>query len=194
MNFINPVKGSTIKKDGFSKKVKIISFVPNDYVLAPYDGEITEISDSCGGKIKIKHEIDGGNLYSNFCKVKPTSSLFTGVKVGQGQKIATMDGDAITYSIEDGSGEKQDFDDFLIGANSKEKNKKTDSKTNSKSTKSYETPKTSSYKEPIGGSVLRGLLKPFDVISKSLDFSKEKELKNDENLKEEITRIKQLLK
>jgi|LauGreDrversion4_2_1035121.scaffolds.fasta_scaffold02240_14 hypothetical protein len=187
MSFINPVKGSSVNKDGFSKKVKIKSFTPNDFVLSPYDGEIIEISNKCDGNMVIKHDVDGDIYYSNFCKIQPSTNL-TGIKVSKGQKIGTINGETLLYYLEDESGDKKDLDYFMFGSTQKS-DKKNDKESDKKSSNKIELPKSSKYPERIGGSVLRGLLSPFGVINKMLNPKKE-----EDNLKEEINRIKELLK
>lgn len=186
MKFSNPIPGSKVKTSAFSKTVELSSF-PNDSVLSPYDGIVVDYNPStCGGYMKIKHVINNEVYFSEFCNLVSSGALFSGSKVREGQTIGQIGTNNIEFTIIDSNGTKQNVVDFLSGVSKKdsEKNKKYDEY------KSYDS--GNKKVDSVSNTLLKGMLFPFGMLGSVL--KKRDEKKKDEQLSEEIQRIKKLLK
>jgi hypothetical protein len=177
-----------------------------DFIIAPYDGVIDEVTngvvDNCNGFLKIKHIIDGDEYYSEICNFKD-ASIHRGVNIKQGDKIAQTSSENVKYEIKNKGKEKIVIIPFFDGSMESAGHKKeVNSKENNKSSGSgddYDSGYKPKYKEKIDKvpDVFTSLfLSPINLIHKALtDFpGKKKEEKEQEELNEEIKRMKQLLK
>lgn len=193
MSFINPVKNSEIKKKFLSKNVKILSTKYN-IVFCPYDGEIVEYKpDECGGKLKIKHEINKTQIFSVFCNIVevPMTLQYPGTEVSKNSKIGKINGDTLEYSIEDYYERNLDVLDYIKKEVKCDKNEFYNEVTNKCETKkttpdggkNYESGEVKNYDssdiktDPITSLLLRGMLSPFEAASNILDPKKRKEEK-----------------
>ena len=187
MKFSNPIPGSKVQTSTLSKTVELSSF-PNDYVVAPYDGIIIEYNPNiCNGLMKIKHVVDNHVYFSKLCNIISPTSFFSGVKVREGQTIGQIGSKNLEYTITDSNDIKQDVTDFLSGnfKTSKEKNKEKDFNNlkNKSGDKEFDS---------LSNALLKGMLFPFGVVSSAL--KKKDEKKENDQLSEQIKRIKTLLK
>lgn len=179
-----------------------------DFIVAPYDGVIEEINqgvvDNCNGFLKIKHSVNGKEYYSEICNFKDSLTQ-RGVNVKEGDKIAKTSSENVKYEIKNKDREKIIIFPFFDGSmdsggHKKElENKKTSSNTDSGSDDDSDSGYKPKYKEKIDKvpDVFTSLfLSPINLVHKALtDFpSKKKEEKEQEELNEEIKRMKQLLK
>ena len=202
MKFTNPISGGKINKSYFSKKVDIES-LPNSIINAPYDGLIVSYDDSkCGGKLKIKHNVNGEEYYSVFCGLinLPNHLRRSNTRVTQNEPIGETSTNKLTFSIENPKGNEEDVIEFMKGKETKIKD--TEKKDYEKKSYSRGDIKT----DPITSSLIKGMLSPFGVVSSMFDSEekekrrkerqkeKEEKEKKESGLNEEIKRIKELLK
>ena len=186
MKLSNPIPNGKMSNSMLSKTVEISSY-NSDTIFSPAQGTIVS-SDKfkCGGNIKIEHYIDGNTYYSNFCNVNRLIS-FTGNQVRQGEIIGTVGDSPIEYSVTDKGGNKLDVSKFLSGgfepAKAKETNKE---KKKEEKTSGYE------FKKDTPNPFMDALLLPFSFLTKA--FTKESVIMNNNLIKEEINKIKRLIK
>jgi len=96
-----PFAGGTMKKKSLSKTVEIETYKFNN-LRSPYAGEITiDDPSDCNGKLQIKHQVDGQIIYTEFCGV--SSTLPTGGRVSNGEKIGKAKDDTVEMTIRDSS-------------------------------------------------------------------------------------------
>jgi len=186
MKLSNPIPNGKMSNSMLSKTVEISSYNSNT-IFSPAQGTIVS-SDKfkCGGNIKIEHYIDGNTYYSNFCNVNRLMS-FTGNQVRQGEIIGTVGDSPIEYSVTDKGGNKLDVSKFLSGGFEPAKTKETTKE------KKKEDKKTDyEFKKRIPNPFMDVLLSPFSLITKA--FTKESVIMNNNLIKEEINKIKRLIK
>jgi murein DD-endopeptidase MepM/ murein hydrolase activator NlpD len=186
MKLSNPIPNGKMSNSMLSKTVEISSY-NSDTIFSPAQGTVVS-SDKfkCGGNIKIEHYIDGNTYYSNFCNVNRLMS-FTGNQVRQGEIIGSVGDSPIEYSVTDKSGSKLDVSKFLSGGFEPAKSKET-----TKEKKKEETKTNYEFKKDIPNPFMDALLSPFSLLSKA--FKKESIIMNDNLVKEDINKIKKLIK
>lgn len=184
MKLSNPIPNGRTSTPYMSKTVEISSY-NSDTIFSPAQGTIVS-SDKlkCDGNIKIEHFIDGETYYSNFCKVNKIMS-FRGNQVRQGELIGTVGDFPIEYTVTDKGGNKLDVSKFLSGGFNKTINKdnvkdKLPTNFNSNSNKSLPNP------------FMDLLLSPLSIINKA--FSEKSSISKKNSVKEEINKIKRLIK
>jgi hypothetical protein len=128
--FINPAPYGNMKSSMMSKSVDLISY-PNSKLINPYDGVIIfDRTPSCENFIKIKHEFNGDDIYSEFCNVGK-SFVSPGDRIKQGQIIGHFTDDRISYSIKNNDDKKLDVSTYMKGVGPKKEDpKKEDPKKN----------------------------------------------------------------
>jgi hypothetical protein len=191
ISFINPATYGEFKFTD-SKNALLISH-PNSKLVTPYDGVVVyDISPECEDSIKIKHVFDEDEVYSTFCYVGQ-SIVSNGDRVKQGDMIGKFGNKNINYFVVDSKNKKKSLDIFF---NKKEKSKK--NKTTTTTTTTTLNLQTDENPNPF----MDAFLSPFSFASsigqefkqdiKNL-FSKKKKI-DDNDLNEEIVRIKKLMK
>lgn len=186
MKLLNPIPNGKMSNSMFSKSVEISSY-NSDLIFSPAQGTIVS-SDKfkCDGNIKIEHYIDGNTYYSNFCKVNRLMSI-RGSQVRQGEVIGSVGDEPIEYSVTDKNGSKLDVNTFLSGGFESAKPKET-----AKEKKKEEKKTDYEFKKEIPNPFMDALLSPFSLLSKA--FKKESIIMNDNLVKEDINKIKKLIK
>jgi len=206
MKFVKPVLHGREK----TLKDKKIIYEPgsDDYIVAPYDGIIDEIHEGLrenrNGFIKIKHSVNGETYYSEITGLRDIQ-IQRGVDVNQKQKLARTGPYDVEYEIKNTSNDKVSLAAFFTGAmaeiGSKE-SKKSDSGSNKSGDDGYTNSKEP-YKPPyrkiekVPDLFTSLFLSPINLVYKALnDFpgKKDKKETSEEELNEEIKRIRQLLK
>lgn len=190
MNFKPPVDTMSIETL-LQNKIKYNS-MKGTKVVMPYKGTIKNFdSNVCGGKLEIKHKIDGKKYNSVLCGVESPSNNSS--EISQGEKIGEMSSNNLIWMLVDEAGDTQNIYDIF-----KEKEDK-DNKSKENKNKPEKSPEDYGFGEmdPITKRLFGLTIKPLELIGDFLGKNK-KDKKNDsvdeENLKEEIERIKQLLK
>jgi hypothetical protein len=112
---------------------------------------------------------------------------FTGNQVRQGEIIGSVGDSPIEYSVTDKSGSKLDVSKFLSGGFEPAKSKET-----TKEKKKEEKKTDYEFKKEIPNPFMDALLSPFSLLSKA--FKKESIIMNDNLVKEDINKIKKLIK
>ena len=121
--FINPAPYGNMKSSMMSKSVDLISY-PNSKLINPYDGVIIfDRTPSCENFIKIKHEFNGDDIYSEFCNVGK-SFVSPGDRIKQGQIIGHFTDDRISYSIKNNDDKKLDVSTYMKGVGPKKEDPK----------------------------------------------------------------------
>jgi hypothetical protein len=185
MRLMNPIPNGKISNSAFSKTIEISSY-NSDTILSPAQGMVVS-SDKfkCNGNIKIEHFINGETYYSNFCNVNRIMS-FIGNQVRQGELIGTVGDSPIEYTVTDKTGSKLDVNKFLSGGF-------TDTKTKEKEKEKEIEKKIDSYSQKeIPNPFIDALLSPLSIINKA--FSKKSTLSKRNGIKEDVERIKKLIK
>ena len=187
-HFISPSPNGNLNQGMLSKTVGLSSY-DNDRLVSPYDGIVVPSFNRCDGNLSIEHNVNGETFYSDFCEIGRVI-VGIGSTVKQGRTIGYFSDKEISFSILNKNKSKQNVDNFLSG-HQFNKNVK-DSKTKEPKTKE---PIVKSNEPRIGGSDIFSdiLLSPISFINKSLS-DKPKKKKKDDDLNENIIRIKQLLK
>jgi hypothetical protein len=189
-----------------------------DKVMSPYDGVVVKTNNSSDGYLLIQHNIGGSKFYSQFCGVNNTLAHLSD-NVRGGSTIGFFSEEPITYSVLSSNLDYLNPKKFLNGElfkdeESKDKSKVSDKKETKptkryRDSKDYEINALSPVTLPIEFAANQ-LLKGADIAGKELKkigkgmfqlHNKEKDerlkqKKNDseDNLNEEISRIKNLLK
>jgi len=186
MKLSNPIPNGRTSTSYMSKTVEISSY-NSDTIFSPAQGTIVS-SDKlkCDGNIKIEHFIDGETYYSNFCKVNKIMS-FRGNQVRQGELIGTVGDFPIEYTVTDKGGNKLDVSKFLSGGFEPAKAKET-----TKEKKKEEKTSDYKFKKDTPNPFMDALLLPFSLLTKA--FTKESVIMNNNLIKEEINKIKRLIK
>jgi hypothetical protein len=198
--FTNPVPYGEMKSSIMSKSVDLISY-PNSKLINPYDGVIVfDRTPSCENLIKIKHEFNGENLYSEFCNVGK-SFVSPGDRIRQGQIIGYFTDDKIMYSIKNDDDKKLDVSKYMRGIEKrKEEPKKEEPK---KEEPKKETIKLNNDDKDVGsGNVfLDTLLSPFSIanditsgVGREIKKSFKEEYSSNKRLTEQIDKIKKIIR
>jgi hypothetical protein len=185
-HFISPSPNGNLNQGMLSKTVSLSSY-DNDRLVSPYDGIVVPSINRCDGNLTIEHNVNGETFYSDFCEIGRVI-VGIGSTVKQGHTIGYFSDKEISFSILNKNKSKQNVGDFLSG-HKFNKNVK-DPKTKDPKTKE---PIVKSNEPRIGGSDIFTdiLLSPISFIKKALS---DKPKKKDDELNEDINRIKQLLK
>ena len=195
IQFINPVRGSRLDNISGSKGVKI---TPNygAPIVSPYGGIVTDIAND---GVTISHNINNQKIYSHFKGIH-RPQVGVNIPLRQGDTFAYGDTNDIEYYISDNAGKKLDVMKYINGfdentstkTNDKDKDKDKD---NNKNKKNKEPIKLTD-KPPLHDFFTDMMLSPLNLIHKPLKkgLDKLKGIDDDENLNEEINRIKKLLK
>jgi hypothetical protein len=186
-HFISPSPNGHLNQGMLSKTVGLSSY-NNDRLVSPYDGIVVPSFNRCDGNLSIEHNVNGEIFYSDFCEI---TRIIVGIggAVKQGHTIGYFSDNEISFSILNKNKSKQNVNDFLSGNRFIKDVKKSETK----------EPKTKesnvkSNNDRIGGSDIFTdmLLSPLSFIKKALTDKPKK--KKDDDLNENIIRIKQLLK
>jgi len=202
-SFSNPVPYGNFKFNG-DKNAELISY-PGSKLILPYDGIVVyDMTPPCENYIKIKHDFNGKEVYSVFCNVKH-SMVTNNDELKRGSIIGRFADDKIHYSIQDDNDSKKSLKTFFYyqvpkdkEEEEKEKSKKekdTDKEKDSDKEKETIKKQKDKDKNKVEGDFedlfLRALLSPLSIVDTS---KKSKTSIKDLNLKEDIQRIKNLLK
>ena len=188
MKLSNPIPNGRTSTSYMSKTVEISSY-NSDTIFSPAQGTIVS-SDKlkCDGNIKIEHFIDGETYYSNFCKVNKIMS-FRGNQVRQGELIGTVGDFPIEYTVTDKGGNKLDVSKFLSGGFNKTINK---DNVKDKDKDKLPTNFSSNSNKSLPNPFMDLLLFPLSIINKA--FSEKSSISKKNSVKEEINKIKRLIK
>jgi len=210
--FINPAPYGNMKSSMMSKSVDLIAY-PNSKLINPYDGVIVfDRTPSCENFIKIKHEFNGDDIYSEFCNVGK-SFVSPGDRIKQGQIIGHFTDDRISYSIKNNDDKKLDVSTYMKGVGpKKEEPKKEDPKKNKPiqdDPKLDDNPKLDIGNKNVGsGNVfLDTLLSPFSIANditkgvgknikdagKNIKKAFKEDYGNNKRLVEQIDKIKKII-
>ena len=210
--FINPAPYGNMKSSMMSKSVDLISY-PNSKLINPYDGVIIfDRTPSCENFIKIKHEFNGDDIYSEFCNVGK-SFVSPGDRIKQGQIIGHFTDDRISYSIKNNDDKKLDVSTYMKGVGPKKEDpKKEDPKKNKPiqdDPKLDDNPKLDIGNKNVGsGNVfLDTLLSPFSIANditkgvgknikdagKNIKNALKEDYGNNKRLVEQIDKIKKII-
>ena len=210
--FINPAPYGNMKSSMMSKSVDLISY-PNSKLINPYDGVIIfDRTPSCENFIKIKHEFNGDDIYSEFCNVGK-SFVSPGDRIKQGQIIGHFTDDRISYSIKNNDDKKLDVSTYMKGVGPKKEDpKKEDPKKNKPiqdDPKLDDNPKLDIGNKNVGsGNVfLDTLLSPFSIANditkgvgknikdagKNIKNALKEDYGNNKRLVEQIDKIKKIM-
>lgn len=191
--FINPVPYGNLSY--LDDKTAEISSTPRSRVVSPFDGKIKTYDRSrCGGYIKIQHLVNGEIYFSELCGVE-TIITFSASDVRQGETIGYSGPDKITMKIRDNSNVKQKIKPFFnLVTQTTSPTPTTDdkSKTTTSDDKTKTTTSDNKKSKNLSDLFVGGLLKPFGFLHNVMSQD-EKKKKDDEELNEEIQRIKKLL-
>jgi hypothetical protein len=199
IQFVNPVSGSRFNRIPGSKSVKI---TPNygTPIVSPYRGVVTEVQNS---GVTITHNINNVLYHSHFKGIH-RPQVGVNVPLRQGESFAYGDDNDIEYSILDDNGKKLDVMMFINGFDNNSNTRTTTNdpdkdKNKDKNKNKNKKPIELSDKPPLHDFFTDILLSPLNLIHKPLKkgLDKLKGIKDDdedENLNEEINRIKKLLK
>jgi len=184
-HFISPSPNGNLNQGMLSKTVGLSSY-ENDRLVSPYDGIVVPSINRCDGNLTIEHNVNGETFYSDFCEIGRVI-VGIGSTVKQGHTIGYFSDKEISFSILNKKKSKQNVNDFLSGHQFKKDEKKDVKKSETKE------PIVKSNEPRIGGSDIFTdiLLSPISFIKKALS---DKPKKKDDELNEDINRIKQLLK
>jgi len=197
--FSNPAPYGEMKSSIMSKSVDLISY-PNSKLTNPYDGVIVfDRTPSCENLIKIKHEFNGENLYSEFCNVGK-SFVSPGDRIRQGQIIGYFSDDKISYSIKNDDDKKIDVSKYMRGVE-KRKEETVTTKPEKEEPK-VEKPKNDNNKDVGSGNIfLDTLLSPFSIanditsgVGREIKKSFKEDYINNKRLTEQIDKIKKIIK
>ena len=210
--FINPAPYGNMKSSMMSKSVDLIAY-PNSKLINPYDGVIVfDRTPSCENFIKIKHEFNGDDIYSEFCNVGK-SFVSPGDRIKQGQIIGHFTDDRISYSIKNNDDKKLDVSTYMKGVGPKKEDpKKEDPKKNKPiqdDPKLDDNPKLDIGNKNVGsGNVfLDTLLSPFSIANditkgvgknikdagKNIKNALKEDYGNNKRLVEQIDKIKKII-
>jgi hypothetical protein len=189
MIFISPIKFGRLTKE--EKKEYIYTSDSTDNVIAPYDGIIYDVdTNKCDGFIKIKHNFGGQFVFSEICGVNKGIFVTINRPVQKGEMLGYCGGNELKLKISDGRDYLPiccPFFEKKTAKNKKEENKKEENK------KVTTTTRKNPNKDDNAFNIWDAtILAPFDFISRALMAKNKK--KDDEELNEEIKRIKELLK
>lgn len=191
MNFIKPIKNGRLK----DKRGKTWVYSPDsyDYVIAPYGGIVDFIDPNLkDGTIRLAHEIDNKIFFSELEGIKKFD-VHTNMRINPGERIGEPSGDEVKLEIMNKDKDKVDPKSFFDGSIFDSSSKSDDeTKVTTKTTTKYK----SDYNTKIKDDELPNLfstmmLTPIHMMNKAFAFKKKND---DEELNEEINRIKQLLK
>jgi hypothetical protein len=186
MNFKPPVETMSVE-DLPQNKIKYTSLKGNKVVM-PYKGDISEYNqNTCNGKLKIKHKINGKKYYSIICGIESINNDSN--EIGAGNKIGEMSENTLTWMLVDSSGDSQNIYDVF---KEKEGENKKDDKSgisNISSKENYADMAKNS--DAVTKRVLDVMTTPLKLINKFIGSGNKV---NEDKLNEEIDRIKQLLK
>ena len=197
--FINPAPYGDMKSSIMSKSIDLISY-PNSKLINPYDGVIVfDRTPSCDNSIKIKHEFNGDNVYSEFCNVGKTF-VSPGDRIKQGQIIGHFTDDKIGYSIKNDDDKKLDVSKYMRGIE-KRKEEPVITKPEREEPKVKE-PKNDNNNDVGSGNIfLDTLLSPFSIanditsgIGKDIKKAFKEDYNSNKRLTEQIDKIKKIIK
>jgi hypothetical protein len=217
MKFINPAPLGNIDNFLSSSKVMVINSYPNQRVVSPFAGVVSNIN-PLDQTIEIEHNVNGTKYYS---KIKGVVNFYVslGYRVLQGDILGFFGDKPIEFSITDKLGFKQNLDFFFQDFKSKEQpDKETKEKSEKeKKEKSEKEKKEKSEKEKKEKSELsvdlglstdedipalyRGMMNlfaaPFSVVGSAFKgnlVKKTKKEEKEEKINENVKRIKNLIK
>ena len=193
--FTEPFANTKMEKKNLSKTVEIDTYKFAN-LHSPYGGEIIVVTpNECNGKLKLKHQVDGRIIYTEFCGV--LSNLPTGGRVSQGEKIGKAKDDTVEMKIYDGNMREISHTPFFIDVNTTTD----DSMDKKKNNKKIKVDNEVGTDKLVLWNFFNDMMgKPIDLLHKVNPLSKQawtgkKESTEEKNsvIEEEINRIKKLL-
>ena len=199
IQFINPVSGSRMMNIPGSKSIKLSPGYGTP-IVSPYDGVVEDVEND---SVTISHNVNNQNVYSKFSGIhRPQVGI--NVPLRQGETLAYGDATDIEYSVIDDNGRKVSVVPYFQGINP-------NTTTNNHTTSNYgdddnddgekkkeknDRPKPIAGKSYIADFLSDIALTPFKFVHKPMQkgLNKLSGVKDDDNLNEEINRIKELLK
>lgn len=176
------------------KNAELISN-PNTYLYAPSGGVvIEELRPKCNNQIKIKHLVGEDIVFSVFCGVE-NIIVSNGDRIKSGEAIGSFGNDKIKYFIVDSNDKKIPISPYF-------QKKDKENIGNEKTTTTTTTKKPKDDSKDFPNPFLDILLSPFSVadsVTKSIksdikNIFNKKQKTESVKLKEEIDRIKKLIK
>jgi len=220
MNFIKPIKYGKLIDE--SPKKYTYESDTSDTIIAPYNGVIYDTdTGKCEGFVQIAHLVDKKVIYSEICGINRNIYVSNNLEVKQGDIIGHCGGNKVTFEIKDSNKRNIKIEPFF--ADTFEKNTEPEKDKGLEKDKEPKKEKEGLKKEPekepkkedpnknvdgdkdkkkwdfnrkledvpdLFGSLL---LTPLDIVNKAFTPKKKKET-SEEELKEEIKRMKQLIK
>ena len=187
MEYFSPVTGAELETKTFSKTVEFDAG-PMQSILSPVKGT-AEVNPS--NKNIIINGDDGSKL--SFDKVGK-SSVTNGSRVNIGSQIGYTSDDPLELTVFDKKGSKMDVKSYLTGGLPATGKGKDDNDTD-KNRRSFKSSTSSDGKKITDYALVKGigqaLTAPFQILK---NLSKESEEQKDNLIKEEIERIKNLMK
>jgi hypothetical protein len=184
-----PINGSRIDTSHTSKTITV-GTNPMDVIRAPYHGTVVDMKGNC---ITIQHDVNGEEIYSKICKVhRPQVSYNNSLK--KNEIIGYGGNEDIEYSILNSRGSSVNVQPYLKGIDDV-KDKKDVKDIENKKKKKIE-PSVDTKKPAMANIFTDVLLSPLGLAHKlgKKGLNKLTGKKEDDQLNEEINRIKQLLK
>lgn len=221
MGFKKPIKYGRLTNE--SPKKYTYTSDSSDVILAPYDGVVYDVDiRKCDGYIQLAHMVNNNLMYSEICGVNKSIFVASGVDVKQGDILGHAGNNEVTFEIKDSNKNPLRIEPFFIDVDIDNKDKdidkddKKDSNNNKETDNKQQTKKEPKRKEEpdpnkednkekkkwnfnrqpeevpdLFGSLL---LTPLDFVNKALTYKGKKKETKEEELNEEIKRMKQLLK
>ena len=114
--FNSPIEGERLEFDDVNVQKGKYVVQQGTIVKCPFDGVVVDASNlTCNGKLKIQHKIGEDIFYSNFCNLD--SQIYSdGNDVKKNRKIGETGKDNLEYWITNKSNKKQDIKSFFSGA------------------------------------------------------------------------------
>ena len=188
MSFSPPVPSNYIDNKSTSKKIYYLPYV-NEKIVSPKQGTVVKVDQNeCGGNVMIEHIIDSQKYYSNICHISKIN-VVQGMRINENEIIGFAGSDLVEFSLLDSFGDKVSID----GVFEQKKEEKKEKKERKEKTELNPMQSKSENLPTIYKGALDLLASPFTLIGSALSSPFKKKDK-DKEIKEEIERIKQLIK
>jgi hypothetical protein len=201
IQFSNPINGARINSSRMSKNITIRTN-PMDSIRAPYHGTVVDMKGDC---ITLQHNVNGDEVYSKICKVnRPQVSYNNSIR--KNEIIGYGGNEDVEYSILDRGGSSVNTQPYFKGIddikdkkdikNKKEVKDKKDAKDIENKKKKKIEPSVDTKNPAMANIFTDVLLSPLGLAHKlgTKGLNKLTGKKEDDQVNEEINRIKQLLK
>lgn len=192
IQFSNPINGARIDSSRMSKSVTIRTN-PMDSIRAPYHGTVVDTKGDC---ITLQHDVNGDEVYSKICKVnRPQVSYNNSIR--KNEIIGYGGNEDVEYSILDRGGSSVNTQPYFKGIDDIKDKKDIKNKKEVKNNEKKKIEPSVDTKKPAMANIFTDvLLSPLGLAHKlgTKGLNKLTGKKEDDQVNEEINRIKQLLK